>query len=69
MPAAIHPANAFPPEVRELLEEPDRHGDLIDFLILFGIAIVVVLSVGAAFLFIDAVWDMVGLGEGSNPPE
>ena len=53
-----------PLEVQRLLEEPDRHGDLVDFLILFSIAIFIVLSIGFALFLIDGVWDMVGMGEG-----
>ncbi|HEX9816747.1 MAG TPA: hypothetical protein VGB18_07190 [Candidatus Thermoplasmatota archaeon] len=57
-------------EVQRLLEEPERHGDVIDALIVVGFVIALVLSLGAALLLIDTVWNLVGLGEGnpsSNP--
>ncbi len=61
------PDEPVPADVRHLLEEPDPSGDLVDFLILAGIAFALVLSFAAALFFIDMVWDLVGMGEGAPP--
>jgi hypothetical protein len=60
------PDEPVPVEVERLLDEPDRHGDLVDFLLMVAIAILLVLSVGFALFIIDGIWDMVGLGEGAD---
>lgn len=64
---AYVPDEAVPAEVGGLLAEPDPSGDVVDFLILAGIALALALSFGATLFFIDAVWDLVGMGEGAPP--